>query len=141
MPMKIPRLISLSLLFCFVLSSCSTGKNLYSDPIPAPPNTSLETDTLKAKPGYKGKILGASVEESKMGPAGEVQIIQINLPVDPNQVDEVQVISPTGETVKQRRAAEIMRNYESDNVGVTIFLSKDKNWEFKLKLIDNTRED
>ena len=126
---------------CLVLPSCSTGKKLSSDPIPAPPNTSLETDTLKAKTGYKGKILGASIEESKIGPAGELQIIEINVPVNPEQVDKVQVVSPTGEIIKQRRAAEIIRNYENDNVGVTIFLSKDKNWEFKLRLIDNTPED
>jgi len=141
MPMTFPRLISLSLLSCFVLSSCSSGKTFSSDPIPAPPNTSLDTDILKARPGYKGKILGASVEESKIGPAGEIQAIKINLPIDPDQVDKVEVISPTGETIKQRRAAEILRNYESDNVGVTIFLSKDKNWEFKLRLIDNTPEE
>lgn len=141
MPMTIAKLFCSLLLCCVVLSSCSSTKNLSGKPVPAPPNSSLETDTLKAKTGYKGKILGASVEESKIGPAGEVQIIEINVPIDPDQVDRVQVVSPTGETIKQQRAAEIMRNYESDNVGVTIFLSKDKNWEFKLRLIDNNPEE
>ena len=139
--MTILRPLLLLLMFCLILSGCSTGKKSSKDQIPAPPNTSLDTDTLSAKSGYKGRILGASIKESKIGPAGELQIIEINVPIDPDQVDNVEVISTTGETIKQRRAAEIIRNYESDNVGVTIFLSKDKNWEFKLRLIDNTQED
>ena len=122
-------------------SSCTSTKSkpLFNN-APPPPVTVLETDTLQAKPGHTGKLLGASVETSKSDPGSDQQIIEINVPVNPDQVDEVQVISESGETIKQKRAAEIIRNYESDNVGITIFLSKEKNMSFKLRLIDNIEE-
>lgn len=124
-------------------TACSSArKNPFPNPVPPPPNTILETDTLVAKPGYTGKLLGASVADSTIDPDGEQQIIEINVPIDPDQidVDQVEVISPSGETLKQKKNAEIMRNYESDNVGITIFMSKEKNLSFKLRLIDNSED-
>ena len=134
--MKISR-ISALLLIVFILSACGTATKKEPNPLAVPPRISLETDLLTARPGYTGKILGAEVLASVPDSLGEEQIIEINVPVDPDKVDSVEVISPTGETIKQRRTAEILRNYENDNVGITLFLSPEKNWSFKLKLIDN----
>lgn len=120
--------------------ACGTAKHAPPDQLTAPPRMVLETDVLTARPGYTGKILGAEVLASEPDPLGQEQIIEINVPVDPDKVDRIEVISPSGETIKQRRTAEILRNYENDNVGITLYLSKEKNWSFKLKLIDNMED-
>lgn len=138
------KLLSFMATFLVLTTACSsTSKNPFPNPVPPPPNIILETDTLEAKPGYTGKILGAIVKDSTIGPYGEQQIIEINVPVDPDQIDidQVRVISPSGETLKQIKNAEIMRNYETDNVGITIFISKEKNMSFKLRLIDKSEDD
>ena len=137
--MRISR-ISALLPIVLMLSACGIAKNKEPDQLAAPPRMAMETDLLTATPGYTGKILGAEVLASESGPLGEEQIIEINVPIDPDQVDRVEVISATGETIKQRRTAEILRNYENDNVGITLFLSREKNWRFKLKLIDNKED-
>lgn len=68
-------------------------------------------------------------------------MIEINLPIDPDQVDQVRVVSPTGESLEQYREPEILRDYENNNVGVKIFLPRQKNLGFRLRLIDNVESD
>ena len=138
--MKIFRIIGLFLLLPFVFQACSIDKNPTDNQLARPPVISLETDYLKIRPGYTGEILGAKVIDSYFASDGGEQIIEINVPVNPDQVDSVQVISPIGETVKQNKTAEILRNYESGNVGIILFLSNEKNLSFKLRLIDTFEE-
>lgn len=123
-----------------LLTACGTADKAEENRLAVPPRMTLETDVLTARPGYTGKILGAEVLASEPGPLGEEQVIEINVPVDPDQVDRIEVVTPSGETIKQRRTAEILRNYETDNVGITLFLSREQNWRFKLKLIDNNED-
>ena len=137
--MKMSQIFVLLPIF-LILNACGTAKNMEPNQLAVPPRMALQTDLLTARPGYTGKILGAEVLASEPGPLGEEQIIKINVPVDPEQVDRIEVISPSGETIKQRRTAEILRNYENDNVGITLYLSREKNWSFKLKLIDSNEE-
>jgi len=94
----------------------------------------LDTDYLEATPGYRGEVLDAEIIDSEI--RGESQKIEINIPIDPGQVDQIRVISSSGKKIKQEKAAEVMRDYENNNVGITIFLSKQKNLGFKLRLID-----
>jgi len=79
-------------------------------------------------------VLDAEIIDSEI--RGESQKIEINIPIDPGQVDQIRVISSSGKKIKQEKAAEVMRDYENNNVGITIFLSKQKNLGFKLRLID-----
>jgi len=130
----LPALVSL---VPVLTPGCQVADGPASSVPPPPASSVLETDTLIARPGYTGKVIGASVTRSSPGPDGDLQVIHVNVPVDPDRVDRVQVVSESGETLKQKRVAEIIRNYETDNVGITIYLSKDKDWRFKLRLIDN----
>lgn len=99
----------------------------------------LETGQLEATPGFQGTILGAEIIDAEV--SADQQMIEINLPIDPDQVDQVRVLSPSGEYLKQSRQAEILRDYENNNVGVKIFLPRQKNLGFRLRLIDNSNED
>lgn len=125
-------------MFILISSCTSKYKNTSDNILFPPPNSFLETDLLESRPGFTGNVLGARVVESKIGPEGQQQIVNIELPVDPEKVDQVQVISESGQTLEQKRTAEILRNYENDNVGVIIYLSRQKNLSFRLRLIDNT---
>ena len=107
--------------------------------VPPPQTRIFETDYLEATPGYRGKLLGAEIIDAEID--DEQQIIEINLPIDPDQVDRVRVISPSGEKLKQTKEAEILRDYESDTVGLKIFLPRREGPGFRLRLIDNVEAD
>ena len=102
----------------------------------APSTSVIETGFLEARPGYTGNVLGAEVEKVTIDEAQQSQIIEINLPIDPDEVDRVQVISVSGKPIPQDKTAQIIRDYENDNVGIKLYLPKKKDWVFKLKLVD-----
>ncbi len=106
---------------------------------PPPEPALLETGLLEATPGYVGDVLGAEVESTSSSGA-QTDVIVISIPINPDQVDEVRVISPVGKVIKQSRPAEIERDYEHNNVGIRLYLPKQKKWEFKLRLVDQTGE-
>jgi hypothetical protein len=116
-------------------SSRKTGRQS----APPPEITIIESGQLEAIPGFRGAVLGAEVIDAEV--SGDQQIIQINLPIDPDRVDQVRVVSPSGEKLKQSREAEILRDYENDNVGLKIFLPRQKTLGFRLKLIDDSNAD
>jgi hypothetical protein len=110
-----------------------------------PPGTALNlgssTDTGLLEPniGYRGDRLGAEVVNAEI--SGELQSIEINVPIEPDAVDRIQVMTQSGELLPLSRQATIVRNYETNNVGITIQLPKSENLRFRLKLIDDPRND
>ena len=98
--------------------------------------TGLDTGYLQATPGFKGDVIGAKVESVDTSPDGQFDTIAISVPLDPQQVDQVQVISGSGKIIKQPSAVEVVRDYENNKVEIRFLLSKQNNFGFKLKLID-----
>jgi len=129
--------------FCLILQGCAKAYQSKSktpqQAVPLPQPRIFETDYLEATPGYRGNVLGAEIIDAEIG--DEQQIIEINLPIDPDQVDQVRVMSPSGEKLKQTKEAEILRDYESDTVGLKIFLPRRESPGFRLRLIDNVEAD
>ena len=135
------RAISISMLNIALVMGCTTGSALQKQPYntteTSPPVvTELNTGYLKATPGYRGDVLGAEIESISIISGGEQQSIKVNVPINPDLVDRVEVISTSGQTVKQNQKAEILRDYETNNVGIKLFLPKRKDLSFRLRLID-----
>ncbi|MFT5396803.1 MAG: hypothetical protein ACI85N_002009 [Gammaproteobacteria bacterium] len=63
-----------------------------------------------------------------------MQFIEINASKDPKDVDRVKVISKSSKFITQDKSAEILKDYENNNVGIKLYLPKIKNWQ--LKFID-----
>ena len=125
--------------FCLLLQGCAKGYQATPKTAPPPQSRIFETGYLEATPGYRGNVLGAEIIDAKID--DEQQIIEINLPIDPDQVDQVRVISPSGEMLKQTKKAEILRDYETDTVGLKIILPRRESPGFRLRLIDNVEAD
>lgn len=125
--------------FCLMLQGCAKGYQSTPKTAPPPQIRIFETGYLEATPGYRGNVLGAEIIDAVID--DEQQAIEINLPIDPGQVDQVRVISPSGEKLKQTKEAEILRNYETDTVGLKIFLPRRESPGFRLRLIDNVEVD
>lgn len=117
------------------------GESPQSEPTPQL-TIVAETGYLELEQGFVGDKLGAEIESIAVDEAGEFQTININIPVEnPGDINQVLVIGPAGNTVPQLKPAKISRDYSSNDVGVKLFLSKKKNWVFKVKLVDDSRED
>lgn len=126
-----------------MLQGCTAGyqssRKTEQQNAPPPEIRVLESGQLEAIPGFRGGVIGAEVIDAEI--IDDQHIIEINLPIDPDRVDQVHVVSPSGEKLKQSREAEILRDYENDNVGLKIFLPRQKNLGFRLRLIDNSDAD
>lgn len=130
----------LLLLFPTLLLGCAVSEKTTGADVPYPPAIKfIDTDYLEATRGYKGEVLDAKIIDIES--SGDSQAIEINVPIDPDQVDQVVVISPSGKKLQQQKDAEVIRDYENNNVGITIFLPKQKNWSFKLRLVDQPGEE
>jgi len=99
---------------------------------------SLDTGVLEPTVGHKGDKLGAEVVSSEV--FGELQSIEINVPIDPDSVDQVHVLDESGEPLPMSRKATIVHNYETNNVGISIQLPKSEKTGFRLKLIDKPED-
>ena len=99
---------------------------------------SLDSGLLEPTVGHKGDKLGAEVVNSEI--SGELQSIEINVPVEPDSVDEVQVLDEFGKPLPMSREATIIHNYETNNVGISIQLPKSENTGFRLQLIDKPED-
>ena len=114
------------------------------NPIPeediTPYNSVIETDYLEARTGYIGKVLGAEIEKVTANENQDMQIIEINLPIDPDieEIDSVKVFARSGKPIPQDETAKVFNDYENNNVGIKLYLPKQKNLVFKLKLIDES---
>ena len=139
--MRPVRIIGILTLSIGLITGCTTSSELQKQAdktIDASPPVLTEVNTgyLKATPGYRGDMLGAQIESISMTPTGDQQVIELSIPIDPKRVDRVEVISISGELVKQNRKAEILGDYETSNVGIKLFLPRRKDWSFRLRLID-----
>jgi len=132
-------LVSVWLQGCASSNGSPSHDSLKAAP-PPPGITTLDTGYLESTPGYTGSVLGTKIIGVSDLSAEELQIIEVSIPVDPDQVDEVQIISPSGSTLKQQRQAEILRDYENNNVGIKLYLPRQQKWGFKLKLIDKPED-
>lgn len=95
-----------------------------------------ESAYLKVMPGYVGDELGATITDVTIDENEELQIIEIDVPIDPAKVDRVQLIGRSGKRIPVDRTTEILRDYENNNVGLKIYIPKNKNWVLKLRMID-----
>lgn len=95
----------------------------------------LETSVLQKVIGFTGDELGAEVIAVTPG-EGDTEIVDIVIPVSPNDVDQVIVTRPDGTPFKKKRIMEISRDHENDEVGVVLRLNKKDRLGFRLKLID-----
>jgi hypothetical protein len=113
-------------------------KSTYRPPPGASPteNGSLDTGQLEATAGNKGDQIGAEVISSELD--GEEKVVQIRVPINPDLVDQVQVMTLDGSTVNQSREARIIHNYETNNVGIWIRVPTRDSVGFRLKLIDQS---
>jgi hypothetical protein len=50
-------------------------------------------------------------------------------------------MTQSGELLPMSRQATIVRNYETNNVGISIQVPKSENLRFRIKLIDDPRDD
>jgi len=132
-----------ALLCCLLLAGCANSlkpRHSYAPPPGAAPTEykSVETGELRATAGHKGSKLGAEVVSSET--IGEDQLIEVSIPIDPDDVDQVYITSPSGEPFELSREAQIIQNYETNDVGIKFQVPKSKNLNFQLQLID-TRDD
>ena len=99
---------------------------------------SLDSGLLEPTVGHRDDKLGAEVVSSE--DFGELQSIEIDVPIDPDSVDQVQILDESGEPLPMSREATIVHNYETNNVGISIQLPKSESTGFRLKLIDDPEE-
>jgi hypothetical protein len=113
-------------------------KSTYHPPAGAAPmeNSAIDTGQLESTVGNKGDRLGAEVMSTEV--IGDEQLIEIRVPIDPDLVDQVYVMTPEGGMVKQSRGAQIIQNYENNNVGIWIRVPTKEKTGFRLKLIDES---
>jgi len=137
------RYYRVPLLICLLLPGCATQmqpKSSYRPPAGATPTEkgSLDTGQLEATAGNKGDKLGAEVIRSELD--GDERVVEIRVPINPDLVDQVQVMTLDGSTVNQSREAQIIHNYETNNVGIWIRVPTKEKTGFRLKLIDQSDE-
>ena len=138
--MKSARTILSLLLAGLLLQGCASSMKPHSNYTPPPgsaptENSSRETGHLDPTPGYEGDQLGAEVISSD--DFGEMRSVEINVPIQPDLVDQVQVLTSEGEPMPLSREAQIIHNYETNNVGISIKVPKSDNLGFRLRLIDH----
>lgn len=103
----------------------------------------VETDWLQMKEGSSGKTLGAKVESITTPGSDGSTIINLTIPVDnPEQIDAIEVISrETDKPVQQTKKAEWVKDYETEKHELRLFLTRKPGFEFRLRLIDNEKND
>jgi hypothetical protein len=125
-------------LFCSISVAEVNNTNQQLGQITPTSTTIAETTYLKAKEGYTGNQLGAEVKEVSIDEGAETRLIEVHIPFDPEKVDRIQIVTESGKILKKDRVAEVLKDYENDNIGIKFYLPKQKNWVFKVKLIDDT---
>jgi hypothetical protein len=134
----------LALLLCLSLAGCANSlepQSTYTPPPGAAPmeNKSVNTGELKAEPGHKDDITGAEVVNTES--LGDLQTIEVIVPIEPSEVDDVRILGSDGDPVTMTREAEIVHNYETNYVGIKFQVPKSDNLGFRLQLIDHPDDD
>jgi len=141
--MPFRNLVYLVLVGLFLQACASSGLQSQTQHRPPPGSDldeggSLDSGLLEPTVGHKGDKLGAEVVSSE--DLGELQSIEINVPIDPDSVDQVRVLTDSGEPLPMSREATIVHNYETNNVGISIKLPKSENTGFRLQLIEDPED-
>jgi hypothetical protein len=138
------RSLFITVLVCLLLQACASGlepQSSYRPPSGVAPmeKKSVDSGQLEATPGHRDDELGAEVIRYEQ--YDEYQTIELNVPIEPDEVDQVQVMTPSGETIPQSREAQIVHDYETNNVGIKLHLPNTENTGFRLKLIDHAEDE
>jgi len=60
--------------------------------------------------------------------------------VNPDEVDQVRVLTPDGRPLQQQKKVELIRDHENGEIGIILTLPKKDRLGFKFKLIDLPEE-
>ena len=85
--------------------------------------------------GFVEDLLGAQI--TRISDQDQRRIIEIDIPTDPINVDRIDVVAESGESISQLQNAEIIRDYENNSVSIKLYLPQQSHEAFKLKLIEN----
>ena len=134
----IPVLIGLLLQGC---AGSMQPRSTYVPPPGAAPTEkgSLDTGQLEPTVGFKEDQLGAEVVNTEV--VGDMQSIEINVPIQPDLVDQIQVLSESGELIPLSRDAQIINDYENNTVGIIIQMPKRESPGIRFRLIDHDDDD
>ena len=135
-PIRVLYRITLLSLMATGCTGLSERQASFADAPPPPGITEVETGNLQAIPGFSGGRLGAEITSISVVPDEDIQAIDITVPFPVERVDRIEVISITGDPIQQDRQAQILQDREPNKVGIRLYLPKRKNWEFRLRLID-----
>ncbi len=141
--MKIDRNLCLVAMLSLLLQACAGNLEPQSTYVPPPGASpteikSVDTGELEARTGAREDELGAEV--IRYDENDEYQTIELSIPMQ-DEVDQVEVYTPSGETVPQSRQAQIVHDYETNNVGIKLHLPNTENTGFRFKLIDHEDDD
>lgn len=134
----------LTLLPCLWLAGCAGSlepQPHYKPPRGAAPmeKKALDTDELEARTGQKGNRVGAEVVNTET--LGDLQSIEVRVPVPPDEVDSVRILLPGDDPSGMTREAQIIHNYETNDVGIKFQVPKSDKLRFQLRLIDHPDDD
>jgi len=142
--MMFERNLFLSVLVGLLLQGCTGSlepRSTYIPPAGAPPmeKGSLDTGKLEPTVGYKEDQLGAEVVDTEV--LGDTRSVEIIVPIQPDLVDQIQVLTESGEPIPLSRDAQIIHNYETNNVGIIIRVPTDEKMGIRFRLIDHADDD
>jgi len=131
-------LIGCCLMLQGLISGCQAQNTIIQDVNELPPAEAptLETGILQRVDGYKGDLLGAEVISITPAENDALEVIELSVPIDPEVVDQVTVVGPSGQLLELGEPIEISPNQEKSSVGIILTLPKKKKLGFKIKLID-----
>ena len=95
----------------------------------------IETGILQNAVGFTDVVLGAEV--IAITPAeNNTLVIDVVIPVNPDDVDLIRVVTPDGNPLKQYQPMEISMDHENKEVSVILKIVKKDKLGFKFRLID-----
>ncbi|NCF37813.1 MAG: hypothetical protein GWP56_15765 [Gammaproteobacteria bacterium] len=132
--MSYPKLlIACCLMLQGLISGCQAQNTIIQDVNELPPEgvPKLETVILQRVEGYKGDLLGAEVISITSAENDALEVIELSVPIDPEVVDQVSVVGPSGQLLELGEPIEISPNQEKSSAGIILTLPKKRNWVLK----------
>lgn len=120
----------------FIGAGCASKRSPSTAAERAAAEKTVMSGVLEAKPGFTGDEIGVEVERVVPVDGGQLQALDLNLPLASDRVDRIEVESVSGEVIDLPREPEIEPGPDPRNTGIRIYLPKRKNWEFRIKIID-----